>query len=176
MKYLFPGNGVQIPLSFDTHGVCCSLNSSQMTGKSLKTNFRVGLLHSLFIYPALFSVLRIFISIWALNFLAARFQKVEILIWDELKNEMLEISGKQQQKKKEDIFFVKWGIWVILNRNILLGHWPFLYCKIKKKELSNQSPFRVFIWKHLKYAFLIFCQILLLKPTTLWNFCKFLYF
>lgn len=92
---------MQIPLSFDTHSVCRSFSSSQVTGKFLKTNFRAGLLHSLFIYPALFSVFGIYMDIRALTFLAAKFQKVEILIWDELKNEMLEISGKPKLKKKK---------------------------------------------------------------------------
>lgn len=81
MKCVFPGTGVQIPVPFDTHGI---LNSSWMTGKFLKTNLRAGILHSLFIYPALFSVLGVHLDIQALTFLAAKLQNLKIMIWGEI--------------------------------------------------------------------------------------------
>lgn len=78
MKSVFPGTGVQIPVPFDTHGI---LNSSWTTGKFLKTNLRVGIFPSLFIYPALFSVLGVRLDIQALTFLAAKLQKFKIMIF-----------------------------------------------------------------------------------------------
>lgn len=79
-KCFFPGTGVQIPVPFDTRGI---LNSSWVTGKFLKANLRVGILRSLFIYPALFPVLRAHLDIQALTFQAAKLQNPEIMIWGE---------------------------------------------------------------------------------------------
>lgn len=64
------------PVSFDSCGI---LDSSWMTGKVLKANLRVGILCSLFIYPAL----RVYLDTQALTFLAAKLQKLEISIWGE---------------------------------------------------------------------------------------------